>query len=80
MNLKKRYFFLSCLIGLATNSFAQNPLIRNMYSADPTARVFGDSVYLYPSHDILATPGHGQALPGYHATDIYTRCRQTLLQ
>jgi hypothetical protein len=31
-----------------------------MYSADPTARVFGDSVYLYPSHDILATPGHGR--------------------
>ena len=31
-----------------------------MYSADPTARVFGDSVYLYPSHDIVATPGHGR--------------------
>ncbi len=60
MNLKTTYFFLLCLIGLATNSFAQNPLIRNMYSADPTARVFGDSVYLYPSHDILATPGHGR--------------------
>ena len=60
MIFKKRGFFLSCLIGLATNSFAQNPLIRNMYSADPTARVFGDSVYLYPSHDILATPGYGR--------------------
>lgn len=60
MNLKTTYFFLFCLTGLATNSVAQNPLIRNMYSADPTARVFGDSVYLYPSHDILATPGHGR--------------------
>lgn len=39
---------------------AQNPLIRNMYSADPSARVFGDSVYVYPSHDILATSGHGR--------------------
>ncbi len=39
---------------------AQNPLIRNMYSADPTARAFGDSVYVYPSHDILASPGHGR--------------------
>jgi len=60
MNLKKRYFFLCCLIGLTANSFAQNPLIRNMYSADPSARVFGDSMYVYPSHDILATPGHGR--------------------
>jgi GH43 family beta-xylosidase len=39
---------------------AQNPLIRNMYSADPSARVFGDSVYIFPSHDILATAGHGR--------------------
>lgn len=41
-------------------SIAQNPLIRNIYSADPSARVFGDSVYIFPSHDILATPGHGR--------------------
>jgi GH43 family beta-xylosidase len=33
---------------------AQNPIIRNQYSADPTARVFGDKVYLFPSHDIMA--------------------------
>ncbi|MDP4260856.1 MAG: family 43 glycosylhydrolase, partial [Bacteroidota bacterium] len=44
----------------STGAFAQNPLIRNMYSADPTARVFGDSIYVYPSHDILATAGHGR--------------------
>lgn len=40
--------------------FAQNPIIRTMYSADPSARVFGDRVYVYPSHDILATPGKGR--------------------
>jgi len=43
--------------GLAT---AQNPIIRNQFSADPSARVFGDSVYVYPSHDILATEGKGR--------------------
>lgn len=37
--------------------FAQNPIIRNQYSADPSARVFGDRVYVYPSHDILAPEG-----------------------
>jgi len=40
---------------------AQNPLIRNQFTADPSARVFNGKVYLYPSHDILATPGHGRA-------------------
>lgn len=35
-------------------SSAQNPVIRDQYSADPTARVFGDRVYLYPSHDIIS--------------------------
>jgi len=39
---------------------AQNPFITNQFTADPTARVFGDRVYVYPSHDIRATPGHGR--------------------
>ncbi len=39
---------------------AQNPFIRNQFTADPTARVFGDRVYVYPSHDILAQPGKGR--------------------
>jgi len=37
--------------------FAQNPIIHNQFTADPTARVFGDSVYLYPSHDIPTPTG-----------------------
>ncbi len=41
-------------------ALGQNPIIRNMYSADPSARVFGDRVYVYPSHDILATEGKGR--------------------
>ena len=59
-----KYYKLYCLFCLllfeSANTFAQNPLIRNMYSADPSARVFGDSVYVYPSHDIIALPGHGR--------------------
>jgi beta-xylosidase len=30
---------------------AQNPFITNMYTADPSARVFNDTLFLYPSHD-----------------------------
>ena len=39
---------------------AQNPIVRNQFSADPSARVFGDKVYVFPSHDILATEGKGR--------------------
>ena len=31
---------------------AQNPIIRDQFSADPTAKVFEGKMYLYPSHDI----------------------------
>ena len=36
---------------------AQNPIIRDQFTADPTARIFNDKVYLYPSHDILPPEG-----------------------
>src|SRR6478609_2755596 len=45
---------------ISTVSFAQNPLIRDQFTADPSARVFGDKVYIFPSHDILATEGKGR--------------------
>lgn len=48
---------------------AQNPLIQNQFTADPSARVFDGKVYLYPSHDILATPGHGK--PGWFCMQDY---------
>ena len=39
---------------------AQNPFITDQYTADPSARVFGDRVYVFPSHDILATEARGR--------------------
>ena len=48
------------IIAVTNNLFAQNPIIRDQFTADPSARVFGDSVYLYPSHDILAGEGRGR--------------------
>lgn len=48
---------------------AQNPVIRDQFSADPTARVFNDRVYLYPSHDIPAPEGQRQdwfCMADYH--------------
>ena len=45
----------------ANNAFAQNPLVMDQFTADPTARVFEGRIYVYPSHDILAGPGKGRA-------------------
>jgi hypothetical protein len=65
-----KYAFLPLLILTQTNKVsAQNPLITTMYSADPSARVFGDSVYVYPSHDIIATEGKGR--PGWFCMEDY---------
>ncbi len=30
----------------------QNPIRTDIYAADPSARVFNDTLYAYPSHDI----------------------------
>ncbi|WP_281336447.1 family 43 glycosylhydrolase [Flavobacterium eburneipallidum] len=60
MNFKSIFKIEMMLIFISTISFAQNPLIQDQYTADPSARVFGDRVYVFPSHDILATEGKGR--------------------
>ena len=39
---------------------AQNPIIRDQFSADPSALVVGDRVYVFPSHDIPAPDDYGR--------------------
>ncbi len=58
-NIKKHLngLLLICAIGC---SFRQNPIITNQFTADPSARVFGDRIYVFPSHDILATKDRGR--------------------
>lgn len=58
IKIVKKEIVLFFLIGI--QSIAQNPLIRDQFTADPSARVFGDRVYVFPSHDILATEGKGR--------------------
>jgi hypothetical protein len=45
---------------------AQNPLITEQFSADPTARVFEGKIYVYPSHDIATAPGTWFRMEDYH--------------
>jgi hypothetical protein len=60
ISIKRPLIIISCVL-LTTIVKAQNPLITNQFTADPSARVFNGRVYVYPSHDIKATPGHGRA-------------------
>lgn len=54
---------LSVLVTLlfiqSTGVSAQNPFIRDQFTADPSARVFNNKVYVFPSHDIQAPDGKG---------------------
>jgi len=50
----KRLVIASIALLLGASLFAQNPVIKGLYSADPTARVFEGKVWLYPSHDIIS--------------------------
>ncbi|AXY74118.1 alpha-N-arabinofuranosidase [Paraflavitalea soli] len=62
--MKKYYqFWLNIgawLLLMTGTAQGQNPFITGQFTADPSARVFGDRVYVYPSHDILATQGKGR--------------------
>ncbi|HKK80863.1 MAG TPA: family 43 glycosylhydrolase, partial [Prolixibacteraceae bacterium] len=41
------------------SAFSQNPIIRNQFTADPSARVFNGKVFVFPSHDIQTPEGKG---------------------
>lgn len=48
------------LLALGRIAGADNPLILDQFTADPTARVFNGKIFLYASHDIPAAPGRGR--------------------
>ena len=65
--MKKLLSFI--FVGVPLMVVAQNPVIRDQFTADPTARVFNNKVYLYPSHDIVPPEGQRQdwfCMEDYH--------------
>jgi hypothetical protein len=55
-----RITLLLLVLSLSSAAPAQNPFILDQFSADPSARVFGGRVYVYPSHDIPCSEGRGR--------------------
>lgn len=52
--MKRLSISLGLTLLLVASAGAQNPIIRDQFTADPTARVFEGRVYMYPSHDIIS--------------------------
>lgn len=50
---------------MAVRLMGGNPLINHMYSADPSARVFGNELWVFPSHD--KDDALGFSMEDYHA-------------
>ncbi|WDE98476.1 hypothetical protein PQO03_21940 [Lentisphaera profundi] len=47
----KKSLFYSLIFTAALNLFGAEPIIKHIYTADPSAHVFDGKLYLYPSHD-----------------------------
>ena len=57
---------------------AQNPIIRHQFTADPTARIFNNKVYVYGSHDIV--PPEGQRRDWFSMADYHVFSSQNLTE
>lgn len=51
-NVAKKGILMFLCFSILISLSAQNPIIGDQFTADPTARVFEGKIYLYPSHDI----------------------------
>ena len=77
-NMKKAIATLLFIISVTVYQclYAQNPLITDQFTADPSARVFDGKVYVYPSHDIPC--GHKQGYIGFCMADYHVFSSENL--
>ena len=62
--MKTAPLLFAALLLFAGCSRSVNPILTDMYAADPSAIVFGDTLFVYPSHD--RTDGEGFNMEDYH--------------
>ena len=74
-------FILSAFFLFSTNSVrADNPLILDQFTADPTARVFEGKMYVYPSHDIPVPPDSGVRSNWFCMEDYHVFSSENLME
>ncbi len=81
VNRLARYSLILGVFALlgANSGLAQNPLITEQFSADPTARVFEGKIYVYPSHDIPVPPGSGARSNWFCMEDYHVYSSENLI-
>ena len=45
--------FLTTSFSFAQKKFLNDPLVTEIFTADPSAHIFNGKIYVYPSHDIV---------------------------
>ena len=45
--------FLVTAVSFSQNKFKDQPLVSEIFTADPSAHIFNGKIYVYPSHDII---------------------------
>lgn len=63
-----------------TSVSAQNPFIRDQFTVDPSARVFNNKVYVFPSHDIQAPKGKGLRKDWFCMEDYHVFSSENLIK
>lgn len=76
MNKLVLVVFLGFNLFSSIEGFTQNPIINSQFTADPTARVFDGTLYLYPSHDIPC--GKGEGYIGFCMADYHVFSTENL--
>lgn len=61
----KRNLVLLVLMIAATSIFAQNPIIRHIFTADPAPLVYHDTLFLYTGHDTASVSATNYKMPDW---------------
>ncbi|SJL85067.1 family 43 glycosylhydrolase [Vibrio palustris] len=63
---KKSMLATALLLSSTTLALASNPIIKHIYTADPSAAVFDDTVYIYTGHDQAEVTDTGYRMYDWH--------------
>jgi beta-xylosidase len=66
MKIAKQIMYTLILVLPLKNLVAQNPIIKNIFTADPAPIVHKGTVYLYTGHDTASTTATNYKMPDWH--------------
>ncbi len=71
--MNKKHFFIFLMMFAIVYCNAQNPIIKDVFTADPAPLVHNNTVYLYVGHDTASVDAKTYKMPGwlvYSSTDM----------